>query len=138
MDHPAVLVAVGSLVTVVVGATVAGIVKLSRNRFTQKRTEKKDTVEELWKYAEELRRDIDFHKQERAADKEESDTRIRELEAEHAECQRLQFRAVAWIEAAQDAMNNAGIKFRPWSQTPAPGSEAHQPLKAKGNTNADA
>lgn len=127
---------IGSILTTVIGAIVWAIIKLSNNRFSQNRVTRRDTIEDLWKLVDSLKVDIDFQKTERKKDNDRHDDQMRDLERDHADCQRTQARMEAWIEAAEDVLRKAGNPIRLWSQTRIDQSGPHTPLPMQGDQDA--
>jgi hypothetical protein len=124
-------VALGGLIVTVIGAVVGAIVRLSGNWFSQRQEGEKTTIAGLWGVINGLKEEVEFQRQQRIASDTENEKRIRDLERDHTECQATRWRMVAWIETAEDAMTTAGIRFRPWSETPSnPPTGTHSSLPA--------
>jgi len=112
---------VGSIATVIVGAIVSAYLTVSKNRREGKKEDRKDTITEWSQLADRLsadlkdaRRDIDIIKKE-----------LTESFEREGECRERQVRAESKIESLQEALTNAGIKFRPYDPDYNTGSKVH-------------
>jgi chromosome segregation ATPase len=115
---------IGALVTTLIGAVIGGVIKLSNHWNASSTKKRKDTISELHDMMDQMRKD---GAEDRRQIVELRDDLTEAIRREN-DCRTENARAVARIEALEEACMNAGIKFRPWSKE---GSAAHAALPSQ-------
>lgn len=120
MDTDTVAVGVGAATaSSVLTGLGAWIVNLLKTRHDQDRQVRKDTIEELYRLNEQLRKDIDT-----------LEAKCEKIAKEHLECQVQYSRMLEWVEIYELALTNANVPFRPYR--PGNGTDNHPSLPPTG------
>ena len=121
--------AVGAFVALVVREFVSAVLRIKQANWEQTKGERRDVLDEYAQLIETLQTRQKEHKaelQEQRKEIVEVNKRLAAKDKEHMECERNHARAVARIEALEDALTANGIKFRPYRGTG--DSDTHTPL----------
>lgn len=120
MDTDTVAVGVGAATaSSVLTGLGAWIVNLLKTIHDQDRQVRKDTIEELYRLNEQLRKDIDT-----------LEAKCEKIAKEHLECQVQYSRMLEWVEIYELALTNANVPFRPYR--PGNGTDNHPSLPPTG------
>lgn len=120
MDTDTVAVGVGAATaSSVLTGLGAWIVNLLKTRHDQDRQVRKDTIEELYRLNEQLRKDIDT-----------LEAKCEKIAKEHLECQVQYSRMLERVENYELALTNANVPFRPYR--PGNGTDNHPSLPPTG------
>lgn len=120
MDTDTVAVGVGAATaSSVLTGLGAWIVNLLKTIHDQDRQVRKDTIEELYRLNEQLRKDIDT-----------LEAKCEKIAKEHLECQVQYSRMLEWVEIYELALTNANVPFRPYR--PGNGTDNHPSLSPTG------
>ena len=120
MDTDTVAVGVGAATaSSVLTGLGAWIVNLLKTIHDQDRQVRKDTIEELYRLNEQLRKDIDT-----------LEAKCEKIAKEHLECQVQYSRMLEHLECYELALTNANVPFRPYR--PGNGTDNHPSLPPTG------
>lgn len=120
MDTDTVAVGVGAATaSSVLTGLGAWIINLLKTIHDQDRQVRKDTIEELYRLNEQLRKDIDT-----------LEAKCEKIAKEHLECQVQYSRMLEWVENYELALTNANVPFRPYR--PGNGTDNHPSLPPTG------
>lgn len=120
MDTDTVAVGVGAATaSSVLTGLGAWIVNLLKTIHDQDRQVRKDTIEELYRLNEQLRKDIDT-----------LEAKCEKIAKEHLECQVQYSRMLERVENYELALTNANVPFRPYR--PGNGTDNHPSLSPTG------
>ena len=120
MDTDTVAVGVGAATaSSVLTELGAWIVNLLKTIHDQDRQVRKDTIEELYRLNEQLRKDIDT-----------LEAKCEKIAKEHLECQVQYSRMLERVENYELALTNANVPFRPYR--PGNGTDNHPSLPPTG------
>lgn len=114
-------VGLGTLITLVIGAVVAGIVQITKVRHDNSRELRQDTIDEMQALITRLTKDYEDSKLEIRQNQEE----IRALQTEARQCERQYERAISRIEYLEEMMAGKGFPVRPFNKD---GSDLHRSL----------
>lgn len=120
MDTDTVAVGVGAATaSSVLTGLGAWIINLLKTIHDQDRQVRKDTIEELYRLNEQLRKDIDT-----------LEAKCEKIAKEHLECQVQYSRMLERVENYELALTNANVPFRPYR--PGNGTDNHPSLPPTG------
>lgn len=120
MDTDTVAVGVGAATaSSVLTGLGAWIVNLLKTRHDQDRQVRKDTIEELYRLNEQLRKEIDT-----------LEAKCEKIAKKHLECQVQYSRMLERVENYELALTNANVPFRPYR--PGNGTDNHPSLPPTG------
>lgn len=107
--------AIGGLLTII----GAWVIRMLQTNYDHGRQVRKDTIEELYRLNEQLRKDIDT-----------LEAKCEKIAKEHLECQVQYSRMLEWVEIYELALTNANVPFRPYR--PGNGTDNHPSLPPTG------